>query len=113
MRKNLFRTSAKRIAALARAAAVVGSVALGGGALAGCTAEVAAEAGPANYYAYPYTYYEGRPVYFVNGRWYYPAGNRWYYYRRVPPELARRRAYVHPAHPGYGRGGGPRPGHRP
>ena len=108
--------------------------------LVGCAAEIAPAAQPpADYYYYPYTYYDGHIVYYVDGSWYYPYGNRWYYYRRVPPELAHRTGslYRSPYHraqaappayraappayraappayraaPPYGRGGGPPPGH--
>ncbi len=103
------------------------------GSLTGCAAEVAtAPVAPADYYYYPYTYYDGHIVYYVNGSWYYPYGNRWYYYRRVPPELAHRTGSLYyyrapyarpyrystpyrtpaPYRPApYGRGGGPPPAH--
>jgi hypothetical protein len=98
----------------------------------GCTAEVAAvPAAPvADYYDYPYTYYDGHIVYYVNGGWYYPYHDSWYYYRSVPPDLARRTGslyyyrgpsyrappapYAHPYYPApYGRGGGPPPHYPP
>jgi hypothetical protein len=77
--------------------------------VAGCRAEVEpAVAVPADYYAYPYTYYDGHIVYFVHGSWYYPYGNRWYHYRRVPSGLERRTGSLHYYRPPHGRGGGPR-----
>lgn len=106
--QNRFRRVTQRISTYARWVAIPMTIALSGGALAACTAEVEPAVAPVGYYdAYPYTYYEGRTVYYIDGRWTYPAGNRWYYYRHVPPALERRRTELHYPR-GYGHGGGPR-----
>lgn len=64
---------------------------------------------------YPYTYFDGRPVYYVDNRWMYRDGGAWRYYYREPPELYRYRSTVRQAPPAYGypRGGyAPPPAYR-
>jgi hypothetical protein len=92
--------------ALARWAARLACLGLGAG-VVGCVAEVApAPVVPADYYFYPYTYYDGHIVYNMYGNWYYPYGNRWYYYRHVPPGLVYRQGamYQYRPPPSYYRG---------
>lgn len=51
---------------------------------------------------YPYSYYEGRPVYLYHDRWHYRDGNRWQYYRSEPAVLRRQRGHVQHAPPAHG-----------
>lgn len=77
------------------------AIVLAGALGAGCTvtttpavgyAEVSAAPVGVDITAYPYTYYEGRPVYLYNDRWYYRGtGGNWYYYRTEPRYLYDRR----------------------
>src|SRR5437763_16617048 len=87
-------SSSKKVATMFRSLVRWAGVLVVVGATVGLTSCVAdvepAVAVPADYYAYPYTYYDRHIVYHVNGSWYYPYANRWYQYRRVPPDLARR-----------------------
>jgi hypothetical protein len=108
MKNDRLRTAKERLFSFARAAVVPGALLVSAGAFAGCTAEVEPAVAPVGvyYYDYPYTYYEGRPVYLVNGHWYYSYGNRWYYYRRTPGELRGHVTLHYPPHR-YGHGGGP------
>jgi hypothetical protein len=107
--KNRFQFAKGRLSSFLRTAAIPAAIAVAGGALAGCTAEVAPAVAPVGYYdSYPSTDYEGRTVYYIDGRWTYLDGNRWYYYRHVPSGLERRRASLHYSQRS-GHGGGPRP----
>lgn len=64
-------------------------------------AEVTAAPVGVDLYAYPHTYYAGRPVYYYGNRWWYQSGGNWVYYPTEPVPLYRyrQRPYIQQAPP--------------
>lgn len=114
----------------------IATLALAGGAVAGCTVHAETPAADAYVYSepvpedlsmYPQTDWDGRHVYYYRDRWIYRDRDHWAYLHHEPDELRHHRhaygqappAYAPPAygqqpygHP-YGYGGGPPPSSYP